>query len=393
MHIVYVIAPGGGPETYVKTLLPWLERQGHRVSIVYTVRSTGGAHAFPPHVRVLYAPRGSLHYYLSKLVSGFRAWPLRLRAWERAWAVYWALCRIDEQEPVDVVEVTEGLPLALLRRRWAVVVRAQGSAWTVRHFCRDGDSRWDAWLIRQEAQQLRDAYVVSALSEHLADHLSAFCQFPRGRIRAIPYPIDTERFRPDDAHRFTSPHPTLMSIGRLERRKGIDVLLRALPAVWEEFPDSRLALLGSEAEFTQGQLLQMVPASKRQHVVFPGFVAHEKLPAYYRAADVYVAPTQYEAFGYTILEAMACGCPVISCRVGGVPELIEENGNGVLLSFGEEQALSQAITDLLSSPDRCNQMGRMGRRLSLRYALDRVGPLHEEMYQQAIDSKMQCKDY
>ena len=178
MHIVYVIRPGGGPEAYVKTLLPWLESQGHRVSIVYNERYIGGAHTFPTHVRVIHASRDSAAYYLKKVIDNFRAWPQRLDSWERARAVYLAIRQIDKVEPVNVVEVTEGLSVKWLRRRWAVVLRAHGSAWTFRHFCRDQDSRWDSLEIQQEAQQLRDAHLVSALSRDLADHLSEFCQFP-----------------------------------------------------------------------------------------------------------------------------------------------------------------------------------------------------------------------
>ena len=126
-----------------------------------------------------------------------------------------------------------------------------------------------------------------------------------------------------------------MSVGRLEHRKGTNVLFEALPAVWEGFHDLRVHLLGSESGFTREELLKMVPVAKREQVVFPGFLPHDRLPEYYRPTTVYVTPTQYETFGYTILEAMACGCPVISCRVGAVPELIEDGVHGVLVPFGD----------------------------------------------------------
>lgn len=383
MHVVYVISPGGGPEAFIKTLLPWLERKGHRVSVVYTVASVDKAHTFPPHVQVRFAPVGNMHYYLSKIIRDYKSWSLRLRAWEEARAAYKAIEDIDASDPVDMVEVTEGSAFPCLCRRWPVVVRAHGSAWTFRHFCRDGVRRWDGELIRLEARQLSCAGQVTAISAHLADHLAEFCQLPRQRIQVLPYPVDTEKFCPEGLREILSGAPALMSVGRLEHRKGTDVLLQALGLLWERFPGMQLYLFGSEAQFTQGELLDMVPPDHRRQVIFPGFVPHGRLPAYYRAATVYLAPTQYETFGYTILEAMACGCPVVSCEVGAVPELIQDGYNGVLVPFGEVESLAAAVASLLENQDTRRSMGRNGAMTAAQYSLDLIGPLYEDMYQQA----------
>jgi len=231
MHIVYVIAPGGGPEAYVRTLLPWLEQRGDRVSIVYQAKAVDDVHRFPSQVHMEFAPRGPAHYYLGRLVGKTSPWPRWLRAWEDALAVRSAVARIDRRWPVDVVEVTEGSVVTLFRRDWKIVLRAHGSDWSFRHFCADEEARGDHVLIGQEAAQMRQADAVVAISEHLAGHLAEFCRFPLNRIEVIPYCIDLVEFAPDGPTANLDGDPVLLSVGRLQHRKGTDVLVRAMPLI------------------------------------------------------------------------------------------------------------------------------------------------------------------
>jgi glycosyltransferase involved in cell wall biosynthesis len=388
MHIVYVTAPGGGPEAYIKTLLPWLEQQGHHVSVVYTVRSVNQVHAFPSNIRTEFAAPGSLHYYLGKIVGNFRSWPRRLRIWEGTWAVYQALRRIDLDEPIEIIEATEGLIVSLLRL-WPVVIRAHGSDWTFRYFCRDGDSRHDKWLIALEARQLRKARAVSAISRHLAQHLSEFCYFPLDQIEIIPYPIDIHTFSPGCGAEMASQPPVLLTIGRLEKRKGVDVLLHALSAkVWKYFPELKVYLVGSEAGLTKADLLALVPPDKRGQVIFPGFVDRFRITGYYQRANVYVAPTLYETFGYTVLESMACGVPVVASRVGAIPELVDDGVTGLLVPPGDPEALAEAIIYLLSDSAQREQMGKRAREKAVtEYAVEKIGPRLLAFYERALGRK------
>ncbi|MFH2103070.1 MAG: glycosyltransferase family 4 protein [Chloroflexota bacterium] len=387
MHIAYVIAPGGGPEAYIRSLLPYLEPRGHRVSVVYTVGAVGLAHSFPAGVRVTHATAFPWHYVVSKLTGDFRAWPRRLRGREIGGAVHAALDRIHSKDPIDLIEVTEGIPVAALVRRWPVVLRAHGSDWTFRHFCQDDDRRWDALLIREAADQLQEATAVSAISRHLANHLGELCAFPPERIGVISYPIDTNIFKPTGVKdQPVTSAPSLLSIGRLEHRKGTDVLIKAMTHIWQSHPEIRVTLLGKEAQYNHSDLLGWLPKHHRDKVNFPGFVPHQALPGYYQKASIYVAPTQYETFGYTLLEAMSCGKPVISCRAGAIPELIEDGENGILVPFNDAGELAAAVTHLLENPALARQMGAAGRKQAQRYDLNRIGQVMEKLYLDTLDS-------
>ncbi len=384
MHIVYVIAPRGGPEAYVKTLIPSLEQQGHRISVVYNSVAPQVKPSFPSSVRVEFAPPGTLHYYLARTAGGYHGWAQRLRAHEFAWAIGRALDWIARSERIDLVEINEGLPISSIRKRWRVIVRAHGSDWTFRHFCRDGDDRNDPWLVRLEARQLAQADATSAISQHLADHISEFCQFPRDRIRVIPYPIDTNLFSARPSGSDSQP-ATLLTIGRLEKRKGIDNLLQAMSRVWLHSPKLETYLLGSEAGFRWNDLLSLAPDTKRNQLIFPGFVSHEHLPSYYRKATLYVAPTLYETFAYTILEAMACGLPVIASRVGAIPELVDDGVTGLLVPPGDPASLADAIIRLLDDPTRRALMGQRARdKAEAEYSVEKIAALTIAFYQRVL---------
>jgi glycosyltransferase involved in cell wall biosynthesis len=311
-----------------------------------------------------------------------------VRALEAEWAVLQAIRQFDAAHPVDVVEVTEGIGVRGLRRRWAVVVRAHGSDWTFRHYCDNGLGPADRWLIRQQRKQLSAAHAVSAISKHLADHLADFCRFPRQRIRVIPYPVDEGwHTAGSECMRAPQDETAVMAVGRLEKRKGTDQLVRAMVQVWKRYPQTRLYLAGLEIGFSRESLLGMVPENCRQRVRFLGFVARDRLREYYRRITAYVAPTRYETFGYTILEAMASGLPVISTFAGAIPELVEEGVNGFLTAPDDVAGLAARISMVVERPDLASAMAANSRKKAAFYALPLIGPALEDLYETARASR------
>lgn len=389
MHIVYVMAPFGGPEACVQALQPWLESRGHRVSIVYNVAPDRRLSPFPPHVRVGYAVRGNLHAYLAKVVGGFQAWPLRVRAEEEARAIYQEIRRIDAEHPVDVVEVTEGIPIRKLRRRWTVVVRAHGSAWTIRLLCDRQPAPGDDRLIEAQRRQFQMAHAVSAISNHLADHVAEQCRFPRERIAAIPYPIGDDWLADADKQGHDAPGiPGIMAVGRLEKRKGTGELVQAMVQVWRDYPHLKLFLAGLDVGLSRDTLLEMVPEHLRQQLVFLGFVPRDQLRERYRSITAYVAPTRYETFGYTILEAMACGAPVVSTRTGAIPELIDDGVNGFLNELDDVDGIAARIRLLVAQPEIARRIAAGAKQKARSYSLSSIGPALEELYVQARKARM-----
>jgi glycosyltransferase involved in cell wall biosynthesis len=279
--------------------------------------------------------------------------------------------------------MTEGYYVRGISKRWAVILRAHGSDWAFRHFCEEDDTTWDQIAINEQARQFRHAHVVSPLSKHYSEYLSAVCNLPGYMFQELPYPIDIDRFTPIGRSNPDIIHNSLMTIGRLEHRKGSDVAVQAMNSVWKSVDDARLYMLGSESQFTRNSLAGLADKKHRGQVMFPGFIEHGHLPSYYRAIKAYFAPTQYETLGYTILEAMSCGVPVVACPTGAVPELVEDGVNGKLVPFGQPEYAAQEIINLLKDEPKRQNMGTKARETALKYSLNIIGAKHVEMYERA----------
>ncbi|GHH16816.1 hypothetical protein GCM10008023_21280 [Sphingomonas glacialis] len=156
----------------------------------------------------------------------------------------------------------------------------------------------------------------------------------------------------------------LLFVGRLESRKGIDVLLDAIPEVLAQFPTAILDIVGDDtipkADGTTYKvefLKQDMPTAVRSRIVFHGRADEQQLRKFYRDCDIFVAPSRYESFGLVFLEALMFGKPVIGCDAGGGPEVVTDGETGLLIAPGDVAGLQAALTNLLSDPKRRRKMG------------------------------------
>ncbi len=185
--------------------------------------------------------------------------------------------------------------------------------------------------------------------------------------------VDPRRYFPRESNtlqeQLGGQGPILLSVARLVSRKGIDTVLRALPAVLERMPGVRYAIVGSGPDKTRLQALtEQLGLAK--HVRFLAPVA-DTLADYYNGCDLFVLPTReepgdIEGFGLVFLEAGACEKPVIGARAGGVVDAIVHGETGLLVPPDEAAALSTAICELLGDRTRAKAMGRAARARVLR---------------------------
>jgi glycogen(starch) synthase len=155
-------------------------------------------------------------------------------------------------------------------------------------------------------------------------------------------------------------------VGRLERRKGIDVLLEAAPAVLRALPHARLDIVGDDtirghdgATYRESFI---APADVADRIAFHGRVDEAALRTHYRACDVLVAPSAYESFGLVYAEGMMFGKPVIAGRGGGGGEVVEAGVSGILAPPGDAAALEAAMLRLGRDEALRRDMGAAGRR-------------------------------
>lgn len=223
--------------------------------------------------------------------------------------------------------------------------------------------------IRHERAIARRATAIVTASAHERELLERYYSASPALMHTVPCGVDLERFQPHDraasraALGLPQDAPVLVWVGRLEKLKGVDILISAIA----ELEDPRLTLLIvggiEEAPELRAELeSQAATAGLADSIRFEGAVPHEALPTYYSAADVCVVPSYYESFGLVAVEAMACGTPVVASRVGGLVSTVTDGVTGYLIPWRCPGPFAEKLEVLLHNPELRANFSRAARR-------------------------------
>jgi 1,4-alpha-glucan branching enzyme len=197
-----------------------------------------------------------------------------------------------------------------------------------------------------------------------------------GEISVIPNGVDLVQFPLGDE----PPDPLqILYVGRLVPQKGVDVLLRAFGAVLRRHPGARLLVAGDGQQRLYLERLARF-LGVRQRVAFLGWQTRDAVAALYRASAVVAVPSRYEPFGLVALEAMASGRPVVVGRVGGLPEIVEDEVSGFTVEIGDHLDLAARLATLLSDPDLARTIGLEARRRAEQFDWGIVARRITELY-------------
>ena len=187
--------------------------------------------------------------------------------------------------------------------------------------------------------------------------------------------------------------------GAIRPEKGVDYLARAFARLSDESVNACLAiaggtklwvekgwLSGKELETTEQQVLNILaPAIARKRAFMLGLVPPADIDAYYAASDIFVLPSMFqETFGLVLLEAFSAGLPVIAFRSGGIPELVEDRTNGIIVAQGDEEALYQSMRQLLLDPELCDRLGAAGESVPTRFPWENTVDRLEAVYHDVL---------
>ena len=335
---------GGVPE-HVHNLARELEALGHHAIIVTShMRMNGAVDA--PYVRrvgtslVIYANGG-----VARITVGWRL-TARLEA-------------LFRQERFDVVHVHGGLNptlgLVAPRAAWrlGLPVVATFHTWFPHSVgCR---------VFRRPLQRMLDRHAATiAVSSAARDAMARYFTAP---WEIIPNGVDTRFFRPGLSK--GSPGPRLLWLGRIEPRNDLGTVLAAMPRILERHPAAHLTVVGDGPWRSR-----MERAARRGGlgpcVHFVGY-ANGGRPGYYRGADVYLCPTRRASFGVTLLEAMACGTPLVVSDIPAFRDLAGDS-HAVFAPPGDPAGWGRAVNDLIDDGARRETMMQEGRRVAERHA-------------------------
>lgn len=212
---------------------------------------------------------------------------------------------------------------------------------------------------------------------------------PATRLRVIPPGIDLDAWKADSGTELPFPVPSryLLYAGRIAPNKGLEMLVRALALIPAE---RRLALVLMGRDWGMRERLEAEAAglgvAGQLH-----WLGHVDRPAVwrevFRRAHAFVLPSEWEAFGLVLLEAMAAGVPIVATGVGGVPEVLEGGRCGRIVPYGDPAALARALTEVDGQPEETREtVGRASSRVE-QFTWDRSVQRHLELYRELLDGR------
>ncbi|MBI3287812.1 MAG: glycosyltransferase family 4 protein [Chloroflexi bacterium] len=240
-------------------------------------------------------------------------------------------------------------------------------------------------MARLSAQRARR---IIAISQATKQDIVRLWGIDPQRVVVIPCGVE-ERFRPPAPEaleawrrRRSLPEHMILFLGTLEPRKNIPGLLRAYALLRSRGLRSHMLVLAGAAGWGQTSILaEMGRLGLNGQVFLPGYVPSEELPLWYAAADLFVYPSLYEGFGLPVLEAMACGTPVIAADGSALPEVVGEAG--LLVSPTDVEALAEAIQRALQDPSLREAMRGKGLLQARRFSWAEAGRRTAQVYEEA----------
>ncbi len=242
------------------------------------------------------------------------------------------------------------------------------------------DAEVAAWTFDQADRVIANSRAeLDSMAHHIRD---------LDKVTVIPNGIDPEKFRelPDgqaflDARGISG--PMLLYVGRLAQNKRLELVIDVMPELLKEHPRLSLAIVGPDDGAGAAWRARAREVGVEASVRFEGFLPERDVLAAYAAADLFVLPSEWEAFGLVLLDAMACGTLCLVSDRGGPQEVVEDGRTGLVLPYGDRPAWRDAMLRLLRDDARRREMGRVAREHVLAdctwsRTVDRVEALYRE---------------
>ena len=252
---------------------------------------------------------------------------------------------------------------------------------------------WHPWMDNYPRVRRQAVWAAQQCAFHLVgsralrNSIVDFTSQPE-KTRLIPIGTDIAVFTP--ASNGHTPNPNqLVYVGRFQHVKGVDILLRAMREVVNERPETHLVVIGgsfyTKGAGEEGQLRELVRELQlEKHISFVGVKSGHEIARILQESALLVLPSRRESFGTVLIEALACGTPVVATRCGGPEDIINDNV-GALVPVEDEQALAEAIKTVQRQRDQFNAT-KLRDYVIGKYSWDVIASQVAELYGEAIDN-------
>ena len=359
--------PGSTPNgivTYASYIVPALRRLGHDVYIITPNSAT--KHRDPWTIDLQ-------HYSSQPTLWGrlmFKFFPATAIFRTQSALIAAAASKLVEKEKIDVLEMEEsfGLSFAISRLNLLpVVVRLHGP-WFVTGKLGDSDSGnvINRGRVEREGLGIRHAHLVTAPSANIIRKVQDYYGLHSIEGRVIPNAIQAACEK-DTWSISTCSANTFLFVGRIDKLKGADVVIRAFASLAARHPRLRLIVVGPDRgiEVSDGTIYSYdafvranIPETFRSRIEFLGPTDRSNIMSLRTRCLATIVASRYENMPYSVLEAMSLGCPLIATAVGGIPELITNHRSGILIPSEDQNAMIDASETLLRDMRLAARLGR-----------------------------------
>jgi len=374
-----------GIVTYASYLVPALRQLGHEV---FVLTYAAGEPSDPYTIDLKrFSRKFSVLDRARSLLSPETA-PISLTSI----AIVRAIRELVAKQRIDVFEIEEsfGWSYSVSRLRLIpVVVRLHGPWFLSGNFDQLRNENKIAW----EGRGIRHATYVTTGSAETLNAVKRYYGLDLSLSRVIPNPIEPAREREiwrGDACSTES----ILFVGRFDKIKGGDVVLRAFERLATMFPNAMLTFVGPDRGIgrVDGQKIffrrfiqENIPEGVRSRINFRGQVGHAEVMSLRTQNNIAIIAARYETQGYAVMEAMSRGCPLVATAVGGIPEFVKDRRNGLIVPSDDEDAMAAACKELLENKVLAAKIGRQAwldcRKL---YDPENVAKQMVSVYQDAI---------
>ena len=292
------------------------------------------------------------------------------------------------RRPFDLLHAQYGYPTG-----WATLLAGRRLGLPVVVSIQGGDGHWVGSCCethrRAMVEVLNHANALLIGGESFVDEVTERLGTRRDRFTVVPGAVDTTRFRPADADRVGAAADPLRFLyhGRVDRRKGALDFVDALGLLRDRGLRFRgiVSGIGPDVDPCRERVAALDLGA---HVDFTGYADYDAVPGLYRDADVFASPTYMEGFSNTILEAMASGLPVVSCRAVGVLDCLRDGENGIMTEPGDVSAHAEALASMILDPALRTRLARAGLEECRRvYSWGAVGRRIMDVYDRVVSER------
>jgi glycosyltransferase involved in cell wall biosynthesis len=347
----------GGMDLHGKHLLEGLAKEGHSITVISTKH---------PSLKEYEEIRGIKLYYLKHTTFGSSR-----KAWKRESIKKFK--HLLKQEKIDVVlsqskagySVTRiakkmGIPIVTIMHGYRRMIFSSILNQVINF--RTGHLELLKSILSllyyslfQELPLLMKSSIIIAVSERVAKALASRSYVEKNKVIVINNGIDIETFKPSDDQEkqlrdtlsILDQDRAILFLSLISKQKGTDIAIKALNEL-SHINNIKLIIAGDGEYLEEAKLLAKY-YSIEPRVIFAGFISNEDTPKYYNVSDIFIFPTlRLESHPIVLIEAMACMKPIIASNIGGIPDVIDDGINGILIPPGDFRELARQIDILLN---------------------------------------------